>query len=275
MRSRQNGRFLPDPRTARLKHDIFAEDLPSSAWLAGLLAADGHISTNLKGLTIAQSGPGGRALIEEIRRLTNHRLAISVQQPARGRPSYSIHFSSAQMVSDLQQRFRITTRKSLTYEWPDPPGHLTTAFLRGYVDGDGCVGIYPTPQGNPMLHLSFAGTPHFIQGAMRTVPAHGLYRVIKRCKSLAEARYNGRHAWRAANWIFSDAALFRSEKARNVDRYRAVLETDPPAWHEWARQRAVAMSHLGAGETVAAAAEAAGVCEQTVYTWLARRRNGR
>jgi hypothetical protein len=145
---------------------------------------------------------------------------------------------------------------------------LASAFLRGYTDGDGCVGIYPTPQGNPMLHLSFVGTPWFIHDAMRVIPADGRYRKIERCKALAEARYNGRHAWKAANWIFADPTLFRSAKTLSFERYQALLHQDPPAWFLRSQRRESAMAHLAPGSTVAAAAPAAGVAVETVHDWL-------
>jgi len=124
-----------------------------------------------------------------------------------------------------------------------------------------------------MLHLSFVGTPLFVQAAMENVPAHGCYRVIERCKALSEARYNGQYAWQAANWIFADQTLFRSAKAEAFDRYKGLLQADPPRWYQRMRRRETAMTRLRSGSTVAAAAEAAGVHPGTVYAWIQRARD--
>jgi hypothetical protein len=80
---------------------------------------------------------------------------VSSRQPPNGNVTYGISMASAEMVEDLCSKYGITPRKTLTYAWPKLASCLVSPFLRGYVDGDGCVSAYPTPQGNPMLHLSF------------------------------------------------------------------------------------------------------------------------
>jgi hypothetical protein len=241
-----------------------------SAWLAGLIAADGYIDTQGKRVHISQSGSSGHDLIQEIRKMVNHRLSLTVGQPANGSPTYSISIPSPTMVADLQVRYGVTCRKTLTYRWPPLDTRLTSSFLRGYIDGDGCIGIYATPQGNPMLHLSFVGTPPFVSAAMKFIPADGRYRRIERCRALAEARYNGRHAWAAARWLFSDPSLYRAAKIRVFERYSALLGQRPPRWFIQSQQRKRAMDLLANGSTLRAAAAAGGVRIETVKVWLKR-----
>ncbi|GAA0801965.1 hypothetical protein Sya03_05980 [Spirilliplanes yamanashiensis] len=217
--------------TRQLRHDFFTAGGDDAVWLAGVLAADGCISTDRKRWHLAQSGDHGRSLIERARALTNHHLVVGVHRPQAGRPSHAITAHSPEMVRDLEDRYGIVPRKTVSYRWPDLPAASRRPFLRGYVDGDGCVGIYPTPQGNPMLHLSLVGTPDFIDGAMGTIPAAGRRRRIERCVALAEARYNGRHAWAAATWLYADEHLFRGRKWQVFRRYAALLANDPPRWH--------------------------------------------
>ncbi|MET0493549.1 MAG: hypothetical protein ABW000_10515 [Actinoplanes sp.] len=169
------------------------------------------------------------------------------------------------MIEDLIRRYGVTPRKTLTYQWPALSPGLATAFLRGYVDGDGCVATYPTPQGNPMLHVSFVGTPSFIQGAMAVIPADGWRTVIKRCRSLEEARYNGRHAWLAANWLFADHDLFSSAKHQTFVRYQRHLQLDPPKWYSRGIERAQILALLGAGRTPAQVAAETGFPVDRIY----------
>lgn len=259
------GRFLADEATRHLRHDTFSHDTAESAWLAGLIAADGHITADGKRLGLAQSGTAGRSLIAEVRRITAHTGAVSVYHPPKGNLSYSVTMQSAQMIKDLADKFGVTPRKTLTYSWPQMAPHLTSAFLRGYVDGDGCVSTYPTPQGNPMLHLSFVGTPEFIDGAASAIPAHGRRRVIQRCKNLEEVRYNGRNAWTAATWLYEDEALFSSAKHQAFRRYQELLQADPPKWHTWSAQRHRILTLLSAGRTVAQVAAETGLPVGRVY----------
>ncbi|MEU4559609.1 hypothetical protein AB0F72_14585 [Actinoplanes sp. NPDC023936] len=263
----RTGRFLTTPQTVQLSHDLFASEERPATWLAGLIAADGCISADRKRLALTQSGDHGRLIIEEARKLTNHKLKISRGTPRRGQPTYAITLNSPQMIADLDAIFGITPRKTLVYKFPDIPPHMVASFLRGYVDGDGCVGIYRTPQGNAMLHLSFVGTPQFIRSAISHIPAAGRFHEITRCAALAEARYSGRHAWAACGWLFSDADLLRTAKAQIFEEYRKVLSVKPPIWFTQSQQRQIAMARLAAGGTVAAAADAAGVRCATVYGW--------
>ena len=269
-RDRQTGRFLSSPQAALLRHDIFSEDKPSSAWLAGVLAADGSVEVNLRTISLSQSGETGRELIREVQRLTNHTSRIYVSHPPYGRTAYAVRLTSSRMAEDLQRRYLVTPRKTLTYSWPDIPQPLLAPFLRGYVEGDRCVGIYTTPQAKPMLHLSFVGTPWFVRDAMEAVPANGRYRVIERCKALAEARYNGRHAWAAAEWIFADPDLYRGAKWRIYSQYRTKLRQDPPRWFQVQQQREIAMGCLAEGKSVKEAAHSAGADWRQVYAWRAR-----
>ncbi|MEU8610398.1 hypothetical protein AB0C29_20665 [Actinoplanes sp. NPDC048791] len=269
-RDRQTGRFLPSPDAASLRHEIFAEDKPSSAWLAGVLAADGSVEASLRAVSLSQSGEAGRELIQEVRRLTNHSARVYVGHPPYGQTTHSVRLVSARMVADLHHRYLITHRKTLTYSWPTIPQVLQAPFLRGYVEGDGCVGIYPTPQANPMLHLSFVGTPWFVRDAMKAIPANGRYRIIERCEALAEARFNGRHAWAAANWVFADPDLYRGAKWQMFSQYRQTLQQEPPRWYRLQRQREVAMACLAEGKSVQEAARTAGVDWRLVYAWRAR-----
>ncbi|RSM56626.1 hypothetical protein DMB66_33545 [Actinoplanes sp. ATCC 53533] len=267
------GRFITDEATKRVRHDIFGTASAESAWLAGLIAADGNISPDLKRVGLAQSGTRGRLLIEEARRITAHTGTVSATQPAKGNVSYGITIGSTKMIEDLRDKYGITPRKTLTYKWPPCDPSLVSPFLRGYVDGDGCVGIYPTPQGNPMLHLSFVGTPSFIQGAMAAIPAHGRCRVITRCKSLQEARYHGRHAWAAATWLYADTGLIRSAKQQAFAHYQQLLRTDPPKWHTWAIERQRILTLMKAGKTPVQIAAETGLPVSRIYNlgWQTRK----
>jgi hypothetical protein len=105
---------------------------------------------------------------------------------------------------------------------------------------------------------------------MRFVPADGRYRRIDRCRALAEARYNGRHAWAAARWLYSDPSLYRAAKIKVFERYSVHLEKSPPRWLRQSQQRKRAMKLLAKGSTLRAVAHAEGVRIETVKAWQKR-----
>jgi len=91
--------------------------------------------------------------------------------------------------------------------------------------------------------------------------------VIERCKALAEVRYNGRHAWDAASWLFEDLDLFRGAKWHIFSRYRSMIQQNPPSWYRWQMQREIVMACLANGSTAIEAAHEAGADVKSVYRW--------
>lgn len=252
-----------------IAHDFFADMTPGSCWLAGLIAADGHVARNGRRWTIAQSGDAGRGLIEHVRQLIGHTATVSSYKPPRGQVSYTISVGSSEMVRDLAERYRITSVKTLTYEWPALTGGAASSFLRGYIDGDGCVSTYPTPQGPHFLHLSFVGTPSFVADALEVIPAAGRSRRIERCANLTEVRFSGRHAWDACRWLYCDASLYGSAKADTYRCYAAAVEQDAPRWLSNQVRRRAVLECLRSGMTPLETAAAMSTSLGTVYRWKA------
>lgn len=82
----------------------------------------------------------------------------------KGRGIVSIQITSDKICDDLQRNFGIVQRKSLILE---PPSFLTNmdmvrAFIKGYIDGDGSIGIYGWG-----LRISLIGTEAFLTWVMK------------------------------------------------------------------------------------------------------------
>ncbi|MFJ6559922.1 hypothetical protein ACIQMV_08575 [Streptomyces sp. NPDC091412] len=248
---------------AGMRHGIFAEQAPESHWLAGLVAADGSVKGD-RAWTLSQSGDEGRATIERVRTLTGHRLTVSERTPLRGRTAHVIYVPSRQMVADLQRQYGIGPRKTLTYTWPGLNGAAAADFLAGYIDGDGCVGEYRTPKGEPFLHISFVGTTEFMANAVTAIPADGKLHRLSQCKNLAEVRYSGRHAWAAGAWLYASPTAQESRKYR---AYEAHVTTARPAWKVMAERRERVRQALDSGLSLRATAAATGEHLGTVCAW--------
>lgn len=257
------GRFV----AAAVNDQFFARRSPQTLWLAGLIAADGHIDQNGKRWTLGQSGPEGLARLEHVVGLMEYGGRILSTQPARGRCAYSISVSSRRMVADLAAQYGIAPAKTLTYRWPNLSGDAAAAFLRGYIEGDGCVSIYPTPTGTPFLHLSYVGTPEFVDAAMAVTPAKGRCRQLVRCKNLAEVRYNGRNAWAIGAWLYERTDLYESAK---VTAYREHVATARPKWIVDLRKRLEGLRLLADGVSTAEVAARLDVHPRVPYTWKAQ-----
>lgn len=111
-----DGRYAQSAEAALLDHNFFRSGSLRADWLAGLIAADGHIKS-ASAWNLSQSGAHGRDLIEIVRSLVGHQLTVSRCQPTKGSEAFSIYVPSPQMVSDLADIYGVHPRKSLT-AWP-------------------------------------------------------------------------------------------------------------------------------------------------------------
>lgn len=126
----------PCHRTYTCRHDAFAILDAASCYWAGFLAADGCVS-------------GHTLLVELSAKDVNHLEKLksflgfsgSVKHRVRqGRPYVRLCVTSRQIIADLEKHFGILPRKSLRLEPPSyVPGEHVRHFVRGLIDGDGCV----------------------------------------------------------------------------------------------------------------------------------------
>jgi hypothetical protein len=248
----------------RLRHSLFSSRTPESLWLAGLIAADGCIARSGRTWSLGQSGDAGRARVEYVASLINYSNTISRHRPHGGQLAYAITVTSPAMAGDLAKYFQILPSKTLTYRWPGLAGQAAAAFLRGYIEGDGCVKVYPTPKGTPYLHLSYVATPEFVEAAREVTPPGGRIRKLPQCRNLTEVRYNGRHAWQFGSWLYSNDALYRSEK---VATYQQHVASARPRWVSDGEKKSEGLRMMADGRRIAEVAAVLAVNWRTVYKW--------
>jgi hypothetical protein len=148
-----------------VQHDYFGEIAsPTSAYLAGLLAADGNVLERQRRVTLELSGRD-----EELVTLARDEIAPGFPIRRRERPAGTqttlLAVTSTQLCADLA-RLHIVPRKSLKLLWPTrvDAAHLRF-FLLGYFDGDGYItrsrnGAYA------YFRWGLLGTKEFLEGAM-------------------------------------------------------------------------------------------------------------
>jgi hypothetical protein len=135
------------------------------------------------------------------------------------------------MVLALERRYGIGKDKTFSYKWPGLEEKSIHPFLRGYIDGDGCVGIYQTPQKTSYLHISFVGVSGFIEPVLQYLPPGGRSHNLRTANRLIEVRWNGRNAWDLGQWLYSAAsALPSSEKMKKFMDYAYEVKKNPPLW---------------------------------------------
>jgi len=250
-------------------HEEFFDEIgPIQAWLLGLLAADGSVK-NKSQITFPQSGSDGKRLVETVRSLLGVENKLKYQVKV---DSYSMNLCSEKIVSRLAE-FGIVPRKSWGYEWPErlPPG-LAHDFLRGYIDGDGCVGIYDhlTDIGTTTtwLLVSWCGTKDFVAQSNQVLPDS-----IKRSKirhltrNTDEVRYHGRWAVELGAWIWQDSDLPETPKKAIYDEFVSDIYPHTKYYfHQEAKRRATELLASGLGPVQVS--ERIGVSWSSVYRWI-------
>jgi hypothetical protein len=130
-------------RRIEVDDEFFAEFSVRKAYWAGLLAADGCLS---KEITI-ELKVVDEIVLQQFMLELGHTGALTYRtmKNVDGRGLYAaLRFRSRQITDDLQEKYRLTPRKSLTLQPPDltETEHII-GYINGLFEGDGCIRISP------------------------------------------------------------------------------------------------------------------------------------
>lgn len=190
--------------SAAIRHDYFAEvSRPIQAYLLGLLASDGWISSSGNELGI-DLHPKDACLVELVRDELAP-LSRVVPRPSGERTGFRV--TSPQMKSDLG-KLGVTPRKTYTMQWPDSlPEHLAASFILGVFDGDGHLG-YESKRRYFRWSIVSASSPFLreIQARILTgtgVKVRGPYRIASGNRALS-IQYIGPKTHLIDAWLHAD-----------------------------------------------------------------------
>lgn len=148
-------------------HGYFNTWSSSMAYDLGYILTDGCVQPN--GKLALGCYVGDESILAGLRdRLgsTNKLTRRFVRTPLGGLTEHSgIAIYSIAIVKCLMDVHGIVPRKSARdIAFPSVPDEFLPHFLRGALDGDGCVSGHTNPSGNPSLHIDWLGTHRFIRG---------------------------------------------------------------------------------------------------------------
>lgn len=179
-----------------------------NSWLLGLIAADGCIDTK-NSIHFGQSGSEGLKIMKYIIKILNYSGPIKAAFK-RTNTFYFINITSSKLVKKLKT-FNIVHRKTLIYEFPNQMKTFLFSFLRGYIDGDGCVCSYKD-RGYDRLLINFLGTKKFIDVCSEMINIKFSKTKIKRCKNLWCLTWYDKNAVEFGKLIFKNELLFSHYK---------------------------------------------------------------
>jgi len=245
-----------------INEDYFKVLNSESLWLVGLLAADGWIKKD-RFIGISQSGDEGEDMIEEVKRLLEYN-APTYEKDTIGRKAYSINITSNKIVNDLS-KFNIVPSKSLIYELPELNGDDFRDYLRGYIDGDGSVGVYDNGNGYEYVVISFVGTKDFVEKCSELTPIkYSGLRDLKRSENCWEIRWYGKRAIEFGNWVYYNKDLYKSKKFCIFDHY---IKNNKPDYLVYEEKKEEVKKLLTDGKKVMEVSKITGIPFQTIYTW--------
>ncbi len=142
-----------DPRGGsnryKCNYDFFKKWSPKMAYVLGFLYADGDVTnTALSSRTqYVKFTNTERDIIEKIRRVLGSEHTIQIRPPQvisyrngkfLNREVFALRIGSREMFNDLLN-LGVTPNKSKTITFPLVPKEHLSHFVRGYLDGDGCI----------------------------------------------------------------------------------------------------------------------------------------
>lgn len=143
-------------RTYNINDNFFTVVDQCNSYWAGFIAADGNISKDYKLLSFGLAAKD-KIILENFIKDTNSENVIR-EYKSNSKDCVALQITSEQFCKDLFINFNITPNKSLTLS---PPENLTNelkdAFIIGYIDGDGSIGLYKSKK-QKSLQISILGT---------------------------------------------------------------------------------------------------------------------
>lgn len=121
---------LSNPKRAKVKKNLFYNLTEDEAWILGLLWADGYIRKNRVSLVSKD-----KEMLERVNKISGG-CDLCLKQRKTGHWDWA--FSDG-VIADRLRKLGMFQNKSFNIKWPKIKLNLTWAFVRGLIDGDGCV----------------------------------------------------------------------------------------------------------------------------------------
>lgn len=227
-------------------------DTEEKAYWLGFLYADGNISKPVRTVK-GEEKPWYRIEVslkyEDVEHLEKFRKALQMEAPIRKSHTNfkqcdraRLSFNSKHMWNILNE-YGCTPCKSKTLTFPDvkifKSKSLIKHFIRGYVDGDGCLSY--CNQEHSRAHLSILGTKNMLENIQNWIPLQFKLQICgKSNENVQTLSIVGRTAFFIANYLYSNSTI-RLERKYNkyleycrlyLEEYRLQLGKYGELWNE-------------------------------------------
>jgi len=194
------------------------EETPEKYYYLGLMSSDGNVSKST--ISINQSNSHGKELISWLRQiLKSDSVIYESKNKYNSVISYTLAFRSEKIINTLRQN-NIVEGKTFSFSIPSyilEDEEKLRNFLIGYIDGDGCIGVYNT------FVIEFVCNENVMEQLKKLDKFKGFkIRKIKHSK-VYEFRSNGIKGCDFCSWLYKDIKVFKSTKYQKfIDYYNNV-----------------------------------------------------
>ena len=212
-----------------IDQDYFnAIDSSNKAYILGLLYSDGCLHKRNRVCTLALQ-ERDKSILEKINIEMQNESKISLIpnniKNKNQQNQYCIYMYGRQIYESLIMH-GCHPAKSLTLDFPcNLPMELYKDFMRGMLDGDGCIRYY---ENNSCIKVSLVSTPQFCEKAMlliETILKINCYIIKnKRAETNVELYISGKNqVLKFLDWIYKDAELYIDRK---YEKYLSLKNTN-------------------------------------------------
>lgn len=225
-------------------------DNERKAYWLGFLYADGCVyekSKNSKNI-ILELHPSDKYILEELLKDLNSNRPIYVSR----RGYVSINICSTRMANDLI-KLGCIPRKSLVLKFPNEdivPKDLIRHFIRGYMDGDGCISTYmklrkdrKTPIFN--CEIKFIGTYDMLYGIKRFFNSEKDILINKHSPQSCQISFSGTKYRKIVDVLYNDATIYLKRKKDKWDEFKLYKKNKENKRREKLERKIVKLDKYG------------------------------
>lgn len=195
-------------------------DTEQKAYWLGVLYADGCVSKKNKSLRFSSID---KEWIEAYKKDLEYNGPLSTEyHPKFNKSIYKITMYSDKLVDSLIS-YGCIERKSLVLKFPNLPKSLIPHFIRGYFDGDGCVGYYKYTKHSDCKTLRVmicSGSKDLLEKIVQYLPIScKLIRQRQRVHALYEIVLSVNDSKSFYTYIYANATRFLQRKKDKFDSF--------------------------------------------------------
>lgn len=207
-------------RIANGNPQLFARWTDNDAWMAGLIWSDGclNIQDNHHRIMFSSTDMELAQLAGYIAGITPRAYSGHSNDGCHRKPYYVVNIGRQEVVRRIVE-IGLIPRKSIEIGFPSGlPDNALAPFVRGYFDGNGCVGLYRNPSKTrcpiPRLKVKFTGAGSVLEGIQHVMETRaGISRKkLTKAGSVWQLNYNHRDSLALHGFMYSDECLCLSRK---------------------------------------------------------------